>query len=207
MPLLSKFLNGNNLMRWVRLVGFSILVLTAAVIFLFALFPSSIRISRVIRIKCSREELLGRLEDLRQWPAWNHLARAPALIHPEIVNSAGDSGLAIQSDELRIKRVSSSPDSVITEWRQQNGKTFRGGFIIHPDLDGQVILEWYFLFHFRWYPWEKLGSMFYDRGLGPEMEISLADLRNQCEAKDQRQTGEAIDSFDSCLSSISSKKR
>ena len=36
-------------------------------------------------------------------------------------------------------------------------------------------------FHVKWYPWEKLASMFYDKQLGPMMEKSLVNLRNELE--------------------------
>jgi len=44
-----------------------------------------------------------------------------------------------------------------------------------------MIVEWYFNFHFRWYPWEKLGSMYYDKQLGPLMEKSLINLKSYIE--------------------------
>jgi hypothetical protein len=46
---------------------------------------------------------------------------------------------------------------------------------------GQVILQWSLKFHLRWYPWEKLAGMFYDKQLGPLMEKSLLNLRKSLE--------------------------
>ncbi len=50
-------------------------------------------------------------------------------------------------------------------------------------MNGQTVLEWTLKFHIKWYPWEKLASMFYDKQLGPVMENSLLKLRNELERK------------------------
>ncbi len=58
---------------------------------------------------------------------------------------------------------------------------FNGGFNIADAEDQNTVVEWYFNFHFKWYPWEKLGSMFYDKQLGQVMEKSLINLKNYTE--------------------------
>ena len=72
-----------------------------------------------------------------------------------------------------------TPDSVYTLW-QHDGKSFEGNFIL-SGVTGQVTLEWTLKFHVKWYPWEKLASMFYDKQLGPLMEKSLVQLRDEVE--------------------------
>ena len=47
--------------------------------------------------------------------------------------------------------------------------------------DESVTLQWYFDFHFHWYPWEKLGALFYDKRFGFVMEKSLVELKTYVE--------------------------
>ena len=82
---------------------------------------------------------------------------------------------------MQVELLKATPDTVITKWRHGN-KSFTGEFIISGS-NGQAVLEWTLEFHIKWYPWEKLASMFYDKQLGPLMENSLLKLRNELESK------------------------
>ena len=72
-------------------------------------------------------------------------------------------------------------DSLSLVWYKKGGRPFTGKFILIDSPPGQVDLQWMLEFHFRWYPWEKLAAMFYDRQLGPEMETILAALKSYVE--------------------------
>ena len=85
------------------------------------------------------------------------------------------------NNNLSIEVLKVAADTVITKWT--NGrKSFTGTYIM-TEMHGQTVLEWTLKFHIKWYPWEKLASMFYDKQLGPVMENSLLKLRNEMEAK------------------------
>jgi hypothetical protein len=43
-------------------------------------------------------------------------------------------------------------------------------------------VQWYFDFEVNWYPWEKFGSILFDRQLGPSMERSLETLKKNAGA-------------------------
>jgi hypothetical protein len=44
-------------------------------------------------------------------------------------------------------------------------------------LSDTTVVQWYFDFRLKWYPWEKFGSIVFDQQLGPSMESSLENLR------------------------------
>lgn len=44
-----------------------------------------------------------------------------------------------------------------------------------------TVVQWYFDFTFKWYPWEKFSSIIYDKQLGPQMEQSLLNLKRLLE--------------------------
>jgi len=78
--------------------------------------------------------------------------------------------------------VASTPDSVTTSWAQQNAKYFTGGYNLMQLVPDSVTVQWYFDFHFAWYPWEKFTSLVYDKQLGPVMEQSLINLKHYSES-------------------------
>ena len=43
-------------------------------------------------------------------------------------------------------------------------------------------IQWYMDFHLHWYPWEKFGSLLFERSYGPKMELGLSNLKKIVEA-------------------------
>lgn len=166
-------------MRILKLFFISIIVIGIAIVFVFALFPNHIRISRVIQIQATRQKTAAIVNDLDTWQAWNELIGATPDSRVS-ANSKGP-GAVISANRIRMTITESSQDSILTHWMQENGKNFSGGFRFIETGPGGIVTEWFFDFHFRWYPWEKLGSIFYDKQLGPVMEKSLVNLKRYTE--------------------------
>ena len=80
---------------------------------------------------------------------------------------------------VHIRLVKVFSDTVFTVW-SRGDDSFAGNFIL-VETNGQTILAWDLKFHIKWYPWNKLASMFYDKNLGPQMEKSLMTLKNEME--------------------------
>jgi hypothetical protein len=169
------------IMRFLKLIIASVIVLFLVVTFLFALFPSTIRVSRVIAISSSLEKTSAVINNLNTWSHWNHFVNDSFLTNTYVSSPANGKGAFLKSDQFRILVTGSSIDSMSTQWTKTDGRSFSGQMLVIPSGPGNVVLQWYFDFHFRWYPWEKLGAMFYDKQLGPIMEKSLDDLKNYVE--------------------------
>ena len=165
-------------MRILRFILVSILVLFLVTTFVFALFPSHIRVSRVIAVPASKQKTAAVIGELRTWNQWNRFAGDSALVNRQFSSPSSGAGAWLQSGPVRITLTSVSNDSIRCAWDQNNGSRFTGGFNMDQVDDNHCAVEWYFDFSFRWYPWDKLKSMFYDRQLGPVMENSLVDLKN-----------------------------
>ena len=78
-----------------------------------------------------------------------------------------------------IRLVSLDTIGLTTLW-ERGDRRFTGRFTLQ-EKNGQTVLVWTFDFNVRWYPWEKLASMFYNKQLGPAMEKSLLNLRDLVE--------------------------
>ena len=80
--------------------------------------------------------------------------------------------------QVRISRainIEAPPETVLpliadtANWKQWNDMS--SGTI---DI---TIVQWYFDFRLRWYPWEKFGSITFDKQFGTSMESSLNNLK------------------------------
>jgi hypothetical protein len=142
------------------------------------LFPSHIRISRVINLPTSKEHAAKVIGELRTWNDWNRFSGDTAMGKQFYSSPSSGPGAYVQTGRVRITLNSISSDSVRCTWEQENGPRFTGGFNLDGQDTGPCTVEWYFDFYFSWYPWDKLKSMFYDRQLGPVMENSLVALKN-----------------------------
>jgi hypothetical protein len=159
----------------ISLVAFSI------IFYLFSLLiPSSVRISRAINIGVGKDTVSAYLADIRNWQHWNEMVRDSA----EIVANSYERK-RFKGRELLVTLSDVSPDSLRMVWKHDNSKEIQSGFNLVQSLSDTTVTQWYFDFHLNWYPWEKFGSIIFDQQLGPAMEKSLSNLKNQLESSPQ----------------------
>jgi len=162
-----------------RLVIGSLIIFSIVILFLFALFPSEISVSRLIRINHSSDQVIRKIANLQQWKNWNEfIYTTDSNGKPDLLDSSDS--VSIHKTDFTVERIKQLPDTIITRW-QHGTHSFTGNFVLTPQNSDQTILEWTLYFHVRWYPWEKLASMFYDKQLGPVMEKSLLNLQKEME--------------------------
>lgn len=161
-------------MRFVKLAIISAVVLFI-VIFLFSLIiPSTVRVSRAIDISAPKDSLVPHLADLRQWKQWNEMTNNRELSNQQFQESS------ITSEQMTITKKAQVGDTLLTDWKQPNARVLNSGFTWYGN-DGQLVVQWYFDIKLRWYPWEKFGSIVFDKQLGPPMEKSLGNLKKLLE--------------------------
>ena len=162
-----------------KLIIASLIIFSLVILFLFALFPSDISVSRMVQIRSSRKQVSKKIADLREWRTWNDLLpNESSIVASQSDRTDSDN---ISRGGVYIELLKSGGDTLITRWRN-GSKSFTGNYIL-SEMNGQVILEWSLHFHLHWYPWEKLASMFYDKQLGPLMENSLQKLKKELESE------------------------
>ena len=159
-------------MRFIKLLLISVIVLFLILTTIAALLPSDVRISRAIDINRPASVIYKEVAYLRNWENWN--------LYVQKMEGRQIAGDSIKGKKLTITLVERKPTRVISEWKQLAGKNFTGGFnlIAHDSL---TTVQWYFDFHFNWYPWEKFSSIVYDQQVGPAMQSSLENLKSSIE--------------------------
>ncbi|HMH32822.1 MAG TPA: hypothetical protein VK543_07320, partial [Puia sp.] len=85
-----------------KLIIASVIVLFLVVTFLFALFPSTIRVSRVIAISSSQEKTSAAINNLGTWSHWNHFVNDSFLTNTYVSSPAAGKGALLKSDQFRI---------------------------------------------------------------------------------------------------------
>jgi hypothetical protein len=161
-----------------KLIVISLIVFSIIILFLFALFPSDISVSRMVQISRPEAVVRKKIADLREWK-WNEfLGNAFNDTLTGFSHGRLDSDY-IQQPSVSVNLLKAMPDTIFTRW-QHGSKSFTGNFIL-KQMNGQTILQWTLYFHIKWYPWDKLASMFYEKQLGPVMEKSLTNLQQELE--------------------------
>lgn len=162
------------MMKLLKLALISAIVLFTVIYLISLLIPSQVRVSRAIDITAPADSILPRLSDLRQWQHWNELVRNPELTHSWYASNS------FTADQLQVRLQPLLTDTVKTLWIQQNGKEIASGYTWHQ-AGGTTVVQWYFDIKLRWYPWEKFGSIIFDKQLSPPMERSLDNLKKLLE--------------------------
>jgi hypothetical protein len=133
----------------------------------------------MVQINSSEDKIVNKISDLHTWKSWNEFVNSPVA---KIDMAAKQD--CVRADYLRVGGNEiflsvADLDHVNTRWTRGD-KMFTGEFIIDAK-NGPPIVIWTLNFNVKWYPWEKLASMFYDKQLGPLMEKSLVQLRDELE--------------------------
>ena len=146
------------------------------------LFPSHLRVMRVINVGAPRDKVLTAIGDLRAWGQWNTFVASTPLTNKRWSSPPAGQGAWMSSDQMTIHETAADSDGIALSWDLKGGKRYPGGMAISPSLyPDSLTVQWWFDLSFRWYPWEKLGLFVYDRKLGPVMEESLTGLKRYVE--------------------------
>ncbi len=149
------------------------LVLTA----LSLLFPSDLRVARVVNIAAPKEKVLDAVSDFQAWKNWNQFLKPNTLSNVRYSTPSAGRGATLEADQLTIRETAVDSGGILLHWNLKGGKAIDGGIQFGNGNRDSLAVVWYFDLHFRWYPWEKMGIFVYDRKLGPIMEESLAGLK------------------------------
>ncbi|MFL5772429.1 MAG: hypothetical protein ACJ75F_04675 [Flavisolibacter sp.] len=148
----------------IKLFLISVVFLFIAVTGVSLLIPSHITISKAINIRGEKESIFSAVRDRNQWYKW----------HP-----AFKSNSAVQAfDSIRIISQTENDSEILMSLQQNDKDPVINGWKIfsHTNTDS-LTLQWYMKFDLKWYPWKKLGSLFYENTYGVMMQEGLENLK------------------------------
>lgn len=161
-------------MKLIKLGLISLIVLGIIVTLIGLLFPSTVLVSRAVDIKAPIDSIKYRVGNMEQWKGWIAGMNDASVK----INSATDAQL--ENTHVQISSITDS--SVVSTWTSLNGQvqlsTIR---IIGNSSQDYAVVQWQFVQHIGWYPWDRFGSMMNDKIMGTMMEQNLQSLKKSLE--------------------------
>ena len=157
------------------LLSFFFLFILITLISLF--IPSTVRISRAVNVYADPSQVLVPVRNLQQWTQWYPGLKS---ISPDKIHFTNESGKPVMTIPGSTVIIQTANDQqVLADLVGARGKKIMNGFnaITHNQSDS-VTLQWYMDFNLKWYPWEKFGSMLYEKMYGATMEQGLSNLEH-----------------------------
>lgn len=165
-------------MRIIKLGLISAVALFGIVWLISLQFPSRVIVSRAISIHRSPSVIRQELTRLPDWPEWN------AFLENRGGSGWKETDSLLTGNGLEVELLpESTADTLLVNWREPGKPGMKSGWVVHAGSDStQSVLQWFFDIRVHWYPWEKFGSIIFDKQLGPVMEKSLGNLQQRLEA-------------------------
>lgn len=162
-------------MRIIKLALLSFFFLFVLVTLISLFIPSSVRISRAINVYSDPGQVLVPVRNINKWPEWYPGLKTIPTEDIQFSQSGAKPVMTIPGSTVIIN--SANDQQVLAELVGEKGKRIMNGFnaITHNQSDS-VTLQWYMDFKLSWYPWEKFGSMLFEKMYGSTMEQGLENL-------------------------------
>jgi hypothetical protein len=140
-------------MRVIKLAVISAIALFAILYLMSLMIPSNVRISRAINIEGPASRVYPLVMDTSKWHQWNEM----------------------KNPQINVAILSKESNQINTRWTHNN-RSINSAINIHT-IGEITVVQWYFDFRLNWYPWEKFGSITFEKQFGPPMEKSLTNLK------------------------------
>ena len=166
-------------MRFLKLALISVVVFALILTAFSLLLPSTINISKAIDINAPLDKVYPNISDLSNWRNWYADSASAVVSSP---SSGKGASVKISKTSIRINEADSA--LIRATWQSGNNEPLNGSFNFFKDtLSGFTTVQWHFVQHTQWYPWEKLASIVSNKSIAPFMEKSLDNLKATVERK------------------------
>jgi hypothetical protein len=171
-------MNQNMVVKILKLLFISVLFLFILVTGISLFIPSQLRISRAANTSVSPGQFWAHIDDLRNWPDWNPFFQDLDREKVRFTDTATPRSMTMEFNGTTVGWLAFKPGERVASIRQHNRVPLINGWrlIEHPGSDSSTI-QWYMDFTLRWYPWEKLASLMFERSYGTRMEQGLDNLK------------------------------
>jgi len=152
-------------MNYLKLAVISVVMIFLLFTGISLFIPSTVNISRAVNLSGRANNILVFIKDTSTWEQW----------YP------GFDTLISKGTTIKIK--SSTDSSITVEFsNDKTNKIISSTWQTFPYYGSDSLtLQWSMHFKLRWYPWEKLGSLLYEKSYGQNMERALNNLKQIAE--------------------------
>jgi hypothetical protein len=172
--------------RFVKPVIIGVIGLSVVVTLISLLLPSEVHGRRGIVINAAKEKILPQINDFFNWKQWqpNFQADSAGIIYGKL--SFGEDGRCEinrkngKTDQYRFKLNNDS--SIIAIQHRDGERDVENIFTLSKDQSSSgTYVDWKFITHLKWYPWEKFSGFFTESFTAPGMEQGLENLKKIAE--------------------------
>lgn len=148
-------------MQYLKLAIISVVMIFLVFTGISLFIPSNVNISRAVNLAGRSENILMYIKDTSKWQQW----------YPGYDT--------LKSNGTLVLVTASTGSTVTAEFSNDKAKKTITSVWQTLDYSGSdsITLQWTMHFKLRWYPWEKLGSLLYEKSYGRNMETALNNLR------------------------------
>jgi len=167
--------------RFIKLAIISVILIFLLFTAISLFIPSHIRISKATDISNTKEAVMDYISNPVKWKEWYPGADSLPLFFVD----GKTKGIMLDSITKAALTITEKNDSSVIATNTGPGvkrQLVTGWKIIPGQNENMVTVQWYMDFKFRWYPWEKFSSLFYENIYGTEMEKGLANLKRVAES-------------------------
>ena len=168
-------------MRFIKLAIISFILIFLLITTISLFIPSHIRISKATDINNTKDAVMSYISNPDKWKYWFPGADSLQLLFIE----GKLKGIVLDSNSKEGLMITMVNDSSVTATNIGPAvkRQLESGWTIYKSSDiSSVTIQWYMDFKFRWYPWEKFSSLFYENIYGVEMEKGLQNLKQSAES-------------------------
>lgn len=123
--------------------------------------PSQVNISRAVNLASNTDSVMQLLKDTSRWAGW----------YP------GYDTMRAKGTSVNFSLV--EKNKLTAEFKNQKSKTISSTWQVIPyEHTDSITLHWNMQFRLKWYPWEKFGSLLYEKAYGTQMERGLENLKS-----------------------------
>lgn len=156
-------------LRLIKLALISFVILFSMATLFSLLIPSNIRISKALNIGADKDSVMALVKNRERWAEW----------HPAFI--PGDTSRK-KFAAIDIAMKSQNDSSVVMELKQGNKPVVVNGWNVYEyENSDSITLQWYMDFKLKWYPWQKMGSLFYESTYGNMMQQGLDNIKKEVE--------------------------
>ncbi len=166
-------------MRFIKLALISIVFIFLMFTLIGLLMPSSVTVGRTATINAPIDSVKFYINNLHHWKYWLPEADTNYFDvnnkHPHLSNPK------IMYGNYKIILVNNDSDKTVTVWKAKHGNDELCTISLQSNNINSTDVNWSFITHLHWYPWQRLTAMLRDKIVGPSMDSSLAKLKQVAE--------------------------
>lgn len=161
-------------MRLIKLGIISLIVMSALMLLVSLLFPSVVIVSRATDIHAPQSTIYPLARNMYNWSKW-----VDGMNHSNAVVYNADSA---KLGSTLVTVIGETDTTIISLWKGVNATEQESTIRFITDTTQNItVVQWQFVQHIKWYPWEKFASMMNDKIIGARIEQNLANLKKIAE--------------------------